>query len=74
MILSNTQAQTIYAAMCELNNIGARLLAQIPVKGNCPIEVDQMRDGKITVLDYYNPGEEYLSQEMFAAAYGLELR
>lgn len=70
MILTMAQAQAIYAAMCELNNVGGRLGCEIDVFTH----VKEMASGAIYVShDTRNSGvERHADQAAFAAAYGLE--
>lgn len=81
-ILTTGQAEAIYAAMCELNNVGAPLSVRIPTtsrpaleSGNLievyefeegPIQVAKIENGKTAVM------ESHADQSAFAAAYGIE--
>lgn len=76
MILTITQAKAVYKAMCELNNVGARL---------GELDFDGLPSGVfITVFDFGTAGihvkktrgglirtEGHVNQAAFAAAYGL---
>jgi hypothetical protein len=68
MILNKSQAEAIYRAMCELNNVNGTVnevdLGSAKVNASSAgIEVSQDRTG---------PMEFYLTQTAFATAYGLQ--
>ena len=81
-ILTPSQAEAIYAAMCELNNVGACLSVRIPTtskpaleSGNLisiyqseegPVQIAKIEYGKTVVK------ESHADQSAFAAAYGIE--
>lgn len=67
MILTQAQAEAVYSAMCELNNVGGK--------------VNNLHVGRAVVsadvgsaIHVYNPeaNERYADQNTFAAAYGLQ--
>lgn len=72
MILNQAQAQAVYRAMCELNNVGGVIEVRIGA-----IEVVDFSAGVSVVRrDRANglrlvEGEDYINQEAFAAAYGV---
>jgi len=68
MTLTPTQAETVYLAMCVLNNIGGRLNCSI----NEEVGVHQAFMGTIFVSKDLNRTEHYRDQAAFAAAYGLK--
>lgn len=65
MILTKAQSQSIYNAMCELNNVSARIDASLQ---NC--RVTEQADGSVLVFGYASPSECYSGQTAFAEAYG----
>lgn len=67
MILNQSQAEAVYSAMCELNNVGGK--------------VNNLHVGRAVVsadvgnaIHVYNPeaDEHYADQSAFATAYGLQ--
>lgn len=66
MILNQAQAEAVYSAMCELNNVSMRLQAQIG-----STRVYENTEGNVVVDAFSLPAETYESQASFAAAYGL---
>lgn len=75
-ILSQAQAESVYAAMCSLNNVGAR----IDCFADKQFSAREMADGRIVVHpqnDSVFPfrsaePETYANQAEFAEAYGLQ--
>lgn len=65
-ILSAVQAEAVYRAMCELNNVGGRL--EVVIHG---VRVKERTSG-IIQIDSKSRGELFLNQAAFAAAYGLD--
>lgn len=69
-ILNQAQAEAVYAAMCQLNNVGGRIDARL--------EDCRVADRGIQICVYkcldgeWEPGELYADQNAFAAAYGLD--
>lgn len=78
-ILTQPQAKAIYSAMCALNNVSLRFVAeweQVHDTGYYPkrkeqFEVREQRDGSILVRILGCDGVGYPNQAAFAAAYGL---
>ncbi len=73
-ILTKTQAEAVYSAMCALNNVGAHLDARIY---SAAIRVQEMPGGMIVVhRPVHNAPsaeqETYANQSAFATAYGLQ--
>lgn len=67
-ILSKAQAESVYCAMCDLNNIGGQIKATVQL---CTVE--QIGGRWIVVTDHSTGKvEEYDGQFVFAAAYGVE--
>lgn len=69
LILTATQAQAVYSAMCALNNVGARISVEV----ECANALEN-GDGSISVWPDWGMSDEqevYESQAAFAAAYGL---
>lgn len=75
-ILNQAQAEAVYSAMCQLNNVGARLDAFLEKV----FHAREMADGRVVINIVPNvtfPGshgaepEVYENQLAFAAAYGL---
>lgn len=68
-ILNKAQAEAVYSAMCELNNVSGRINAVMGDRRVAEI------NGCITVFEYlegqWEPSERYDNQADFAAAYGL---
>lgn len=79
-ILTQAQAEAVYSAICALNNVGLRGVAeweQVFDTGYYPkrkeqFEVREQRDGSILVRILGVDGEAYADQSAFAAAYGLQ--
>lgn len=79
-ILTQAQAEAVYSAICALNNVGLRGVAeweQVFDTGYYPkrkeqFEVREQRDGSILVRILGVDGETYDNQSAFAAAYGLQ--
>ncbi|ARU04717.1 hypothetical protein CCO03_08555 [Comamonas serinivorans] len=73
-ILNKSQAEAVYNAMCELNNVNGLLLTHIRTDSGHFIEVNEDGDGMISVRCSEvgsPPFEAYPSQYAFSAAYGL---
>lgn len=70
-ILSKAQAEAVYRAMCELNNIGGKLTTEMqPSKDQVGlIEVRENTVGEILVLG--DKCEIHADQAAFATSYGL---
>lgn len=79
MILNKAQAEAVYGAMCILNNVNARVVAeweQVFDTGYYPprkeqFDVRQNLSGSIHVRIIGVDGESYVDQAAFAAAYNL---
>lgn len=73
-LLTKAQAEAVYAAMCQLNNVNGRIRVKMG-----EIMVREVETGKIilgvTNTGFYHDmfGEVYETQTEFAEAYGLEL-
>lgn len=73
-ILNQAQAEAVYSAMCELNNVGGRL--------SCIDLGELQRDPQVRCMEYgaviigrgtpFFDSEMHDSQSAFAAAYGLQ--
>ncbi|WNO06016.1 hypothetical protein [Rhodoferax mekongensis] len=75
MILSKTQAEAIYSAASQINNLGGRMNMMLNTKSDRPISIAAGGDGGgIAVVAGFSPWqiESYLTNADFAAAYGLE--
>jgi hypothetical protein len=72
MILSQAQAKAVYAAMCELNDIGARLNAEFDYRAG-PQRIKVFDNGLGVFVQFVNwtIAEQYSSQNKFAVAYNL---
>jgi len=68
VILNQPQAEAVYRAMCELNNVSGRIDVRLQ-NGR----VNESANGVILVTGYAKPSEDYSNQSAFAAAYGLQL-
>lgn len=73
-ILTKSQAEAVYRAMCELNNIGARAQTTLEERSTgCFLRVIQAADGVIRVVDVQDhiveKKEVYDSQIHFANHY-----
>lgn len=66
-ILTQTQAEAVYSAMCALNNVGGTA-ADLSL-GNAVIKSDM--SGAVRIFGKTDD-EEYASQHAFAAAYDLQ--
>lgn len=80
LILNQSQAEAVYAAMCALNNVGARLSAHglgYDADGFA-ISAEQSETGLVSIGTGFAPNaerkvlERYASQSAFATAYGLQ--
>ena len=71
MILSPAQAKAVYAAMCELNNIGARLDTTFPSLNRHTVRVFDNGLGVFVQFTEWTVSEKYPSQAAFADAYKL---
>lgn len=67
MILTPAQAEAVYRAMCELNNIGGRIDARIGYT-----RVNETVSVGILVTAPGQSTEQHNDQAAFAAAYGLQ--
>ena len=70
MILNKAQAEAVYRAMCELNNVGGRISGTIVFPDD--MAVSSWSEGEFTVSAGNGAGEFYADQAAFAAAYALE--
>lgn len=74
MILTQGQAEAVYRAMCELNNLGASMEARIPAPGKTRITVE-VEGYTVTVMHWSGYAvrniEDYPDQAAFASAYKL---
>ena len=78
-ILNAAQAEAVYSAMCELNNVCARAHVRIERDDGLTLHVAEYEDGSLAVSigdAVGNPAglgccEGYANQTAFAAAYGL---
>lgn len=70
--LTNERAAAIYAAMCNMNNVGGLVDVRIPshFASQC-IRVWQNDDDTICVVKGNDLDERYMSQDEFAAAYSI---
>jgi thiamine phosphate synthase YjbQ (UPF0047 family) len=73
-ILTQTQAETIYATMCALNKIDALVRVEID-SGDISVQ-QHHKSGRVVVnalhnLPHRRDFESYLNQRDFATAYGL---
>ncbi len=71
MILSPAQAKAVYAAMCELKNIGARLDTTFPSLNRHTIRVFDNGLGVFVQFTEWTMSENYMSHAAFADAYKL---
>ena len=72
-ILNKGQAEMIYSAMCALNNVGARLSANVIGKSVLDnIEVRENGVGEVIVFGARDC-EIWANQNEFAKAYGLDM-
>lgn len=73
MILTKDEAKAVYDAMCDLNNVGGRLIAIIGSDEFGAKRVFEKEDGSIRVvivIEYVvDKSEEYEHQPAFAKAY-----
>lgn len=79
MILTHAQAEAVFGAMVQLNNIGGIIHARIPIQGGVGrhiIVMEEIMSDDIVVsvnVGGANQGSErYVNQNAFAEAYGLE--
>jgi hypothetical protein len=70
-LLTNAQAEAIYRAMCELNNIGCHLSDMTMPAGRERIQVRQEPSGKVRIDLVDITHEEHADQSAFATFYGL---
>ncbi|ABL96786.1 hypothetical protein BcepF1.055 [Burkholderia phage BcepF1] len=76
-ILNKSQAEAVYRAMCELNNIGARADITIGDPGDAHITVKESRFGQIVIVQSFDDPyrdharESHLNQGDFKLYYGL---
>ncbi len=76
MILTKSQAEAVYSAMCALNNVNARCMAELDRKDflNYKRVVERDEDTIYivnVVVGRANKIENYDNQAAFAAAYGV---
>ena len=72
LVLTVTQAEAVYAAMCSLNNISARFHAlDLQMPGRPIIQVHEAEDGSIVISTLHQRLEMYANQAAFALAYRL---
>ena len=79
MILTKPQAEAVYNAICELNNVGGKVDASVPNLSNPKkhghsVVVREMSAGVIEVRAGFAEGaerEDYHNQSAFATAYGI---
>lgn len=67
-VLTTAQAEAVYRAMCELNNVGGELSAAL----HDHIAVHGDDTGRVAVRVGLRTVEQYRFQADFAAAYGLD--
>ena len=75
-ILSQSQAEAVYSAMCALNNVGGRIEhMQFPTDAGESVSVVERLDGKVDVWLSRNgqahESESHANQAAFADAYGI---
>ena len=70
MILNKAQAEAVYRAMCELNNVGGRISGTIVFPDD--MAVSCWTEGDFTVSAGNGASESYADQATFAAAYSLK--
>lgn len=70
MILNQSQAEAIYSAMCDLNNVGAKMHASLYERAQ-RIDVREA-GGFICVEVDGHKREVFESQAVFATTYGLQ--
>ena len=66
-ILTTSQADAVYSAMCALNSVSGRVDARMPSG-----RVVEGANGVILVTAYGMPSEDYGNQAAFATAYGVQ--
>lgn len=74
-ILTQTQAEAVYSAMCALNNVGGKLRASIPPAedGGKWLFIEECEDsGQITLTQGLRRIACHADQSAFATAYGLQ--
>jgi hypothetical protein len=78
-MLTQAQAESVFGAMVQLNNVGGILHARLPLAGGLGrhiIVMEEIMSDDIVVSLYVggaNQGSErYANQNAFAAAYGLD--
>lgn len=74
MILTQSQAEAVYCAMCALNNINARIDVTIPLGNGLCIKVFETPFNSIRVIQEYRDKDNteiYITQNEFAVAYGV---
>lgn len=74
-ILNHSQAEAVYSAMCALNNVGARIAANMPTRDGESVNVFERENGTVSIW-LQNHGvthsdETHTTQAAFAIAYGL---
>lgn len=69
-LLNQAKAEAVYGAMCALNNVGGKLLANFEHEDKLTT-VHELPSGLIVVCDG-RTFEEYDGQTAFAAAYDLQ--
>lgn len=71
MILNTAQATAIYRAMCELNNIGARISVRGIKVGPFEYSVMEIPSGKIVINDIMGTQKTFANQGQFCQFYGI---
>lgn len=72
LILSTTQAEEVYSAMCHLNNVYGKLDVGLNTHGSGFVQVRETPSGEVWIHGGHGIGAEcYPDQAAFAAAYGL---
>lgn len=70
LILSTTQAQAVYSAMCALGNVGADI-KQIVFRRRDQPDVRTTLSGGVVIDDSQRGLEHHISLAAFASTYGL---
>lgn len=65
LILTPAQAEAVYSAMCELNNVGGRIDVRL---ANCCVT----EHSRGVNVEGPTTTEQYANQSAFATAYGLQ--
>lgn len=73
-ILTQSQAEAVYSAMCALKKVGAMIRASVPVDDATWVHIEECADtGQITLTQRLRTVARHSDQAAFAAAYGLQL-